>query len=234
MNYESPPSPSSPPEGVREVFDHWARSGRAEGMERNHSEAVSRVLDPLDWGRGRRVLDLGCGNGYVVRRSAEAGSLLSVGVDLSPEMVARARERSVGTPRIHYLCGVFPSPELEAELLSLARGAAPDLPPGFDLCFSMEALYYLPDPDEGLRALRRLAAPGAILCCGLDFYEEHEESRSWPDDLGLRMHRRTIPEWRRAVEAAGFVEARAERTLPSPESGAASSPATLWLRGLAL
>ena len=42
-------------------------------------------------GRGQRVLDLGCGPGHTTAHLASLG-LKPVGVDLSPEMIAKARE----------------------------------------------------------------------------------------------------------------------------------------------
>ena len=42
---------------------------------------------------GVRVLDLGCGNGYIARRLARLGALV-VGVDISSELIERAKARS--------------------------------------------------------------------------------------------------------------------------------------------
>ena len=54
--------------------------------------AVLDLLDPLP---GERVLDLGCGSGELTAQIAARGAHV-VGVDASPEMVARARERFPG------------------------------------------------------------------------------------------------------------------------------------------
>jgi ubiquinone/menaquinone biosynthesis C-methylase UbiE len=43
--------------------------------------------------RGRRVLDLGCGNGYLARRWATEGAAQSVGIDLSEASLRFARRR---------------------------------------------------------------------------------------------------------------------------------------------
>ncbi|WP_415379193.1 class I SAM-dependent methyltransferase [Halosimplex sp. TS25] len=50
---------------------------------------VERLLPPLD---GKRVLDAACGDGFYTERLAEAGAD-PVGVDASPAMVRRTRER---------------------------------------------------------------------------------------------------------------------------------------------
>jgi 2-polyprenyl-3-methyl-5-hydroxy-6-metoxy-1,4-benzoquinol methylase len=41
---------------------------------------------------GERILDLGCGDGFLSRRVAESGATI-VGVDSSPQMIAAATER---------------------------------------------------------------------------------------------------------------------------------------------
>lgn len=46
---------------------------------------------------GARVLDLGCGNGYIARRLARAGARV-VGIDSSPELIERARAREAADP----------------------------------------------------------------------------------------------------------------------------------------
>ena len=55
------------------------------------AESVVEALQPQP---GERILDLGCGDGFLTRRIAESGATL-VGVDSSPQMVAAAKERGV-------------------------------------------------------------------------------------------------------------------------------------------
>ena len=45
--------------------------------------------------RGERVLDIGCGEGYFSRILAESGATVE-GVDISPELIARAKKQSPG------------------------------------------------------------------------------------------------------------------------------------------
>ncbi len=52
--------------------------------------------------RGRRVLDLGCGFGWHCRYAAEKGAELVVGVDVSGNMLAKARE-DTPFPQVHYV-----------------------------------------------------------------------------------------------------------------------------------
>ncbi len=47
---------------------------------------------------GARVLDLGCGDGFYTRRFARRGAAATLGVDVSPEMVARGRRAEATEP----------------------------------------------------------------------------------------------------------------------------------------
>jgi SAM-dependent methyltransferase len=99
-----------------------------EGLAGAPEWPVLRVLLPdLD---GRRVVDLGCGFGWFCRFAREAGAAEVLGVDLSENMLARAREMATG-PAITYR-------RVDLEEL--------DLPPAsFDLAYSSLAFHYVAD-----------------------------------------------------------------------------------------
>jgi len=78
--------------------------------------------------RGARVVDLGCGFGWFCRFAREAGAKEVLGLDVSANMLARARE-TTADPAITYR---------QADLETL------DLPAGsFDLVYSSLTLHYL-------------------------------------------------------------------------------------------
>src|ERR1700679_2447015 len=52
------------------------------------------LVEALQPRRGERILDLGCGDGFLTQRIGESGATI-VGVDSSPQMVAAAKERGV-------------------------------------------------------------------------------------------------------------------------------------------
>ena len=68
-----------------EVFSQWALIGKDEGMERGHAASVKAMLElalpkvKSDFS----AIDLGCGNGWVVRLLSEMGASHVEGVDLS-------------------------------------------------------------------------------------------------------------------------------------------------------
>jgi SAM-dependent methyltransferase len=99
-------------------------------------DAVLRLLDPKP---GELILDVGCGDGVLTARIAEAGASV-IGLDSSPEMVEAARERGIDA---------FVA---DAENMDLERFGQ------FDAVFSNAALHWMLDPDavaSGIfRALR--------------------------------------------------------------------------------
>lgn len=174
-------------EQVRTLFDRWAETGRAEGMERGHGPTARKAFDRLGVRAGTRYLDIGCGNGYTVRWAAELGAT-AVGIDVSEKMIARARSLSpAGTRFIH---APYPLPILKAK--------------SFDAIFSMEVFYYLPDVTWGVLSTARLLAPGGLFACVVDYYDENPASHSWPEDVGVKMNLLSERGWRDAMEQVGL------------------------------
>lgn len=188
-----------------EVFDVWARDGRDEGMEVAHGPVVRRVLEGLELGPDVRCLDVGCGNGYAVRWLASRCGASAVGLDASPEMIARARALSEGLPDVSFECAAFPEHSLPAR--------------SFDVVFSMEAMYYMSDLDEALRAVLDLLAPGGLFVSAVDYFRENRESLGWPGYVGADMKLLSAPEWRQAFERAGF-RSVSQRRVVVPEDEA--------------
>ena len=54
--------------GVKKTFDKWAQNGRAELMEKEHGNNVSKFLQTISFDKPFTFLDVGCGNGWVVRK----------------------------------------------------------------------------------------------------------------------------------------------------------------------
>lgn len=99
----------------------------------------------------RRVLDVGCGTGYLLRRLAaqvpDAGARF-VGVDLAPRMLQVAAGRA-GDPRLRF-----------------ARAAAERLPAAgatFDLVVTTTSFDHWADQGAGLAECARVLAPGGTL-----------------------------------------------------------------------
>ncbi|HXP21490.1 MAG TPA: class I SAM-dependent methyltransferase [Streptosporangiaceae bacterium] len=94
-----------------------------------------------------RVLDVGCGTGYLLRRiAADApGAVELVGIDAAAAMIEVARARTTD-PRVRFAVST-------AENLSLPDGA-------FDLVVSTTSFDHWADQQAGLAQCARVLAPG--------------------------------------------------------------------------
>ena len=106
-------------------------------------------IQPLS---GRRVLDVGCGNGYYALRMAGAGAALVVGVD--PGLLYWSQFQA-----LHRLMAEPPP----VAFLPLGFQDLPESDGRFDTVFSMGLLYHRRDPLGHLAALRRRLRPGGEL-----------------------------------------------------------------------
>jgi len=106
---------------------------------------LARGLPP-----GARVLDAGCGTGFLAERLIARGGIgRYVLADISPVMLGRARAR---------LAGAAPGP------LACAMDIQhPALRPGFDLVASSMALHWTEDMGRAVAALWKLLRPGGLL-----------------------------------------------------------------------
>lgn len=93
---------------------------------------------------GKRVLDIGCGNGYFGLRMLGAGADLVVGIDPTLVFVMQ-----------HLACRHF-SGDLPSCVLPLGIEDLPAGPADWDCAFSMGVLYHRRDPLDHLRRIRSL------------------------------------------------------------------------------
>ena len=105
------------------------------------------LVEALQPQAGERILDLGCGDGFLTQQIAESGASL-VGVDSSPQMVKAARDRGVDARH--------------------AEGEALPFDQEFDAVFSNAVLHWMSDQDAVLRGVHRALKPGGrfVAECG--------------------------------------------------------------------
>jgi ubiquinone/menaquinone biosynthesis C-methylase UbiE len=173
---------------VARVFDEWAQAGRDEGMADRHGLSARPVLEELTPAADDRFLDLGAGNAWAARWAQAAGAR-AVAVDVSPEMLARAREAQ-------------PAPGL----VQASFERLPFTDRSFAFLFSMEALYYAEDLDQALAEAFRAAETGGELHALVDYYEGNPASEGWPDKTGVDMHRLSPEGWEARLTEAGFTD----------------------------
>lgn len=135
-----------------EFFEIYSQRGRAAGGLSSASEwpATRALLPDL---RGLRVLDLGCGFGWFCRWAREQGAAQVLGIDLSENMLARAKalttDAAITYARVDMERVELPSASLDLACSSLALHYVEDLGgllakvydalvPGGSLVFSVE------------------------------------------------------------------------------------------------
>ena len=109
--------------------------------------AVVRNLRTVAAGRKCRVLDLGCGNGYVASVVAKEGHSVT-GVDVSPDGIAIARKAHPG---------------IEFELASIYNDDLRRFSERFDCVISLEVVEHLMYPKELFRRSCEVLKPGGSL-----------------------------------------------------------------------
>lgn len=132
---------------LAEAFDRQAARFERAPVQ-SDPDALARLVLRAEFPAGGRVLDAGCGPGLVAEAMLEAG-LDVVGVDLSPEMVARARSRCDRFgDRARFVLGSLH----EADLAGL-----------FDGAISRFVLHHVVEPDAFLRRQVDLLRPGGVV-----------------------------------------------------------------------
>ena len=159
-------------------------------MEKNHLPAVQKMIDILLMGDRRHFsfLDVGCGNGYVVRKISELKQcVISVGMDGAEGMIKKAKKMD---PNGNYYCSNIVDwiPKLK-----------------FDYIHSMEVMYYLENPGKTIKSIVKnwLKANG-VMIMGIDYYLENEKSHSWPKDLNVPMKLLSISQWADILKKSGL------------------------------
>jgi 2-polyprenyl-3-methyl-5-hydroxy-6-metoxy-1,4-benzoquinol methylase len=140
---------SSPPESEveRRFWNSWNAEHREAKPVAVTSERQSELV--LRWlaesgRRDLRILDFGCGSGWMSARMVPFGSV--TGIDLSDEVLARARQRY---PEVTFLAGSVTDVPLE-------EGS-------FDVVVSLETLSHVPDQPGYLARAGKLLRPGGRL-----------------------------------------------------------------------
>tara|TARA_B100001093_G_scaffold321633_1_gene306952 strand:+ start:191 stop:802 length:612 start_codon:yes stop_codon:yes gene_type:complete len=152
------------------VFGDWALSGRDEGMAKGHADSVKAMLELVITDQKEfSFLDVGCGNGWLVRKLVNHPKCLyAAGVDGSEHMIAKAQSVDKSG---NYFCQDI-------------RQWNPSKT--FDVVHSMEVFYYVEKPDLLIQNIfDSWLHPGGKLIMGIDFYYENTSCHSWQEDCGV-------------------------------------------------
>ncbi len=196
-------------ENLREEFNRWADSGKGESMEHEHWPITKPVLGLMQIGRTDNILDVGCGAGWLSRILAQRvpqGRV--VGMDISDEMIHRAREASIENENLVFVVGAVEEIPWEANF--------------FDRVISVESSYYWPDPAEGIREIHRVLAESGSAWILINYYRDNPYSHQWGDKLAVPTHLLSADEWKQMFCDAAFTDVGA-----SPDSGPNSQSRSL-------
>jgi tRNA (mo5U34)-methyltransferase len=134
-----------------------------------------RIKDHLDSLQGRRVLDIGCGNGYHCWRMAAAGAELVIGIDKSILLA------------LQYLAIHHFAPDVPVYVVPMKFEDLPDDLTGFDTVFSMGVLYHRKQPHHHPAELIKLLRPGGQLILDTLVIDEAEGDLLIPDGRYSKM-----------------------------------------------
>ena len=184
-----------------EVFSEWAEKGKDIGMEKGHASAVEDMInfaiqDRINLERNFSFLDLGCGNGWVVRRvETDPLCVRAVGIDGAKQMIEKATQGDSKSEYLHKNIDTYSSPDK------------------FDLIHSMEVLYYLENPALTVKKIAdSWLNEGGRLIAGVDLYYENQESHSWEDRVGTKMMMLKEAEWIEIFSSAGLKDVKSWRS----------------------
>lgn len=124
----------------------WSTFGPSEMMT---ASVAPRLVSLAGIVRGLDVLDVGCGTGVVALTAARLGAKVT-GVDLTPELVAHARENA----SLMKLDVDFHEGDAEALAFEDAR---------FDVVVSQFAHMFAPRPDVTIKEMLRVLKPGGTI-----------------------------------------------------------------------
>lgn len=129
----------------------------------------NRVLPHISDLQGRRILDVGSGNGYYLLRMVGLGARLALGVD----------SNWLANWQFAALTRFLPD-EFAASMIPARFEDLPERP--FDSIFSMGVLHHRRDPREHLQQLHRYLEPGGELVLETLVSEETSASGMFPID----------------------------------------------------
>jgi SAM-dependent methyltransferase len=213
-----------------EFFDGYSRMDRSvRGLDGAPEWPTIQMLLPEL--RGKRVVDLGCGFGWIARWAMIQGAANVLGVDLSENMLSRARAETAD-PAVHYLRADLESLELPEE--------------AFDLAYSSLALHYVEDFGRLVGGVFRSLVSGGQFVFSIEhpiymastrpgWMATNDGGRTWPVDhyavegpritdwlaKGVRKQHRTLGTTLNTLIDAGFALRRVEEWSPTPEQVAA-------------
>ena len=178
-------------ESAINVFNQWAKTGKDEGMKKNHFPAfkeAKKTIQQFCENKTITLADIGCGNGWATDDlNKETFIDKAIGYDGSLEMIEKAKKTYLETDFFRMDLNNWNPKQT------------------FDIIYSMEAIYYLSNPEGFISdCYTKWLKSGGLFIAALDHYKENAESLSWPEDLNVKMQTKSANEWKNILEKNKF------------------------------
>jgi ubiquinone/menaquinone biosynthesis C-methylase UbiE len=136
---------------ARRWFDRRAGSYESGVTSRWRDPVQRSALEALNLTQDDRLLDVGCGTGAASRAAASVGASVA-GIDLSPEMIAQARDLAAGLDNVTFEVA-------DAERLPFDDAT-------FTALLCSNAFHHHPDPRRAVAEMTRVLAPRGRIVLG--------------------------------------------------------------------
>jgi arsenite methyltransferase len=133
-------------------FGRWVMT---RALDHGNAALVLATVDALELRRDDTFLDVGFGGGLGLRLAAERTQAPLFGADFSPDVVVAGQRRLralVASGRLNLLCADVAALPLRDQFVNA-------------IC-TTNTIYFWPDPERALDALRRVSAPGGRIAFG--------------------------------------------------------------------
>jgi SAM-dependent methyltransferase len=191
------PAPALPASGDAagrfgpEAYADWRASWLGDATEALEQDLVLRLAGDVS---GRRVLDVGCGDGSLAAVFRQKGAASVAGCDIDPKMIMRARARTAQ----------------QDAAIAYAIADAQRLPfrsESFDIVTIVTVLAFLSRPECALAEIARVLRPGGRLVIG-----DLGKWSFWAVSRRVRGRLGRAPLWKRArFRSAGELRALVRR-----------------------
>ena len=157
---------------------------------------IDTTLQLLNISQQHHVLEIGFGCGYSFQRLTHTYRVAAItGIDISPDMVHKAQSNF--------------SREIKQGRLRVQIGDVSHMPFAasvFDRAFTINTIYFWPDPDKALAEIRRVLKEGAVLAISI----RSREKMARMDFTKYNFHLYAPQDVVRLMEHAGFRNVRVD------------------------
>lgn len=157
---------------VAEFFDKCALSWDDNTVR--DEEKIKLILDNAGVEKGAKVLDVACGTGVLIPDYLKREVASVKGIDISPAMIERAREKFASFENVSFVCGDVMNTELDDK---------------YDAIVVYNAFPHFADPEGLISQLSDLLEPGGTLTVahgmGREHIDNHHKHGASEVSLGL-------------------------------------------------